>query len=93
MAYHAVRSMAMVLLLLIYYLLVIPLFVGVMCLVLVLLYSTLCPSSFAIILMGKRKRVICFTLTVFLIACDSQCSVALPHGAVGWSAVCDCGIS
>ena len=24
---------------------------------------------------------------------DSQCSVALPQGVVGWSAVCDCGIS
>ena len=35
----------------------------------------------------------CFALTVFLMSCDSQCSVALPHGAVGWSAVCDCGIS
>ena len=35
----------------------------------------------------------CFTLTVFLMSCDSQCSVALPHGAVGWSEVCDCGIS
>ena len=23
----------------------------------------------------------------------SQCSVAHPVGAVGWSAVCDCGIS
>ena len=22
-----------------------------------------------------------------------DCSVVLPHGAVGWSAVCDCGIS
>ena len=22
-----------------------------------------------------------------------KCSVDLPHGAVGWSAVCDCGIS
>ena len=21
-----------------------------------------------------------------------MCSVAFPHGAVGWSAVCDCGI-
>ena len=21
-----------------------------------------------------------------------QCSVALPHGTVGWSAVCNCGI-
>ena len=31
------------------------LFVGVLCLVLVLLFSTLCPSSFAITLMGKRE--------------------------------------
>ena len=23
--------------------------------------------------------------------CDSGCSVALPYGMVGWSAVCDCG--
>ena len=27
----------------------------------------------------------------FLILCDSQCFVARPHGAVGWSAVCNCG--
>ena len=26
-------------------------------------------------------------------SCDCPCSVALPHGTVGWSAVCDCGIS
>ena len=24
---------------------------------------------------------------------DCYCSVFLPHGAMGWSAVCDCGIS
>ena len=46
--------------------------------VLVLLLVALCPSSFAIILMGKKKRASCFTLTVFLMSCDSQCSVALP---------------
>ena len=28
-----------------------------------------------------------FTLTVFLMSCDSQSAVALPHGAVDWSAV------
>ena len=28
-----------------------------------------------------------------MISCDSQCSVALPRGAMGWSVVCDCGIS
>ena len=46
-----------VLLLLIYCILLPPLFVGVLCLVLVMLFSTLCPSSFAIILMGKRELV------------------------------------
>ena len=63
-----------------------------MCLVLVLLFGTLCPSSFATILMGE-KRAVCFALIVFLMSCDSLCSVALSHGVMGWSAVCDCGIS
>ena len=54
---------------------------------------TLCLSSFAIILMRKTELSLsCVAITVFLISCDSQCSVALPHGAVGWSAVCDCAI-
>ena len=26
-------------------------------------------------------------------SCDCKCYVALPSGAVGWSAVCDCNIS
>ena len=43
--------------------------------------------------MGKRERAGFFALIVFLVSCDSQCSVALPRGAVGSSAVCDCGIS
>ena len=38
------------------HLLFLPLFVGVLCVALLLLFSTLCPSSFAIILMGKRER-------------------------------------
>ena len=42
-------------------------------------------SSFAIILMGKRELVA-------LLCLSSWCPVALPHGAVSWSAVCDCGI-
>ena len=41
---------------------------------------------FATILMS------CFTLIVFLIYCDCLCSVLLPHDAVGWYVVCDCGI-
>ena len=31
----------------------------------------------------------CFTLIVFLMSCDCYCSVALPQGAMGCSAVCD----
>ena len=46
-------------------------------------------SSSAIILMGKRAG--CFVLFVFLVSCD-YC-VALPHDAMGLSAVCDCGSS
>ena len=34
-----------------------------------------------------EERAGCFALTVFLMSGDSQCSVALPHGALGWSAV------
>ena len=26
-------------------------------------------------------------------SCDRHCSVALPHGAMGWSTVCYCSIS
>ena len=35
----------------------------------------------------------CFTLIVFLLPCGCQYLVVLPHGVVGRSAVCDCGIS
>ena len=53
-------------------------------------------SSFAIIL--TRKRIGCFAFIVFQVSCYCKCSVALPHGAVGlsavgWSAVRDRGIS
>ena len=40
-----------------------------------------------------RKRAGCFVLFVVLVSCGCYCSVALPHCAEGWSAVCDCGIS
>ena len=44
-------------LLLMYCLLLLPLFVGAMCLVLVLLFSTLLPSSLPIILIAKKELV------------------------------------
>ena len=43
-------------------------------------------SSIAIILMGKRELVALLTLS-------SWCLVMVDSGAMGLSAVCDCGIS
>ena len=56
-------------------------------------YALLCTlSSFAISLRRKRKSwLLCFF--VLRMSCYCKCSVALPHDAVGWSAVGDCGIS
>ena len=82
----------MVLLLLINYILLLLFFVGVPCLVLVLFFSALCPFSFESILMGE-ERAGCFTLFFSLVSCDCKCSMALPHGAIDCSAVCDCSIS
>ena len=66
---------------------------GVLCLSL-FCYALLCVhSSFAIILKRKRKLVALLLLTCRMIYCYYKCSVALPHGAVGWSTVCDYGIS
>ena len=41
--------------------------------------------------LAREVRAGCFTLIVFLLACGS--SVSLPRGAMGWSAMCVCGIS
>ena len=49
-------------------------------------------SSFATILIGKREPVALLCLSSWCLV-SVIVSVALPHGAVGWSAVCDCGIS
>ena len=63
---------------------------GVLCLSL-FCYALLCVhSSFASILKRKRKLVALLLLQMY---CLYTYSVAFPHGAVGWSAVCDCGIS
>ena len=40
---------------------------------------------------GKESWLLCFYCLTD--ACYSKCTVALPHGAVGWSGLCDCGIS
>ena len=56
-------------------------------LIIVLVFIAICPSNFAIILTRKRELV-----ALLLFACYCICSMA-PHGAEGWSAACDCGIS
>ena len=55
----------------------------------VLCWSLLCYAFLCVI----SSFVIRDALIVFLMFCDCECSVALHHCAVGWSAVCDCGIS
>ena len=78
----AVRSKAVVLLLLIHCLLLLSLCVGLLCLVLVLVFF-----------LAGEERAGCLTLIVFLLPCGSWFSVSLSRGAVDWPAVCDCGIS
>ena len=40
-----------------------------------------------------KERASRFIVIFLLMDCDCKCSVAYPRDAVGWSAVCDCGIS
>ena len=39
------------------------------------------------------ERAGCFAFIVLWMSCYCKCSVTLPHCVVGWSTVCDCGIS
>ena len=41
----------------------------------------------------KEERAGCFAFIVLRMSCFCKCSVALPHGAFGWSAACYYGIS
>ena len=75
-------------LLLIDCLLLLLLFEVVLYLGLVLLFSTVCPSS-AATLMWKLE----FVALPYFNYLPVVCSDALPPGAVGWSAMCDCDIA
>ena len=72
-------------LLLIHYLLLLPLFVWLICLVLVSVLSVL--SSFCNHLL-RKKGLVALNLIVFLLSCNCYCSLSYPHGAMNWSAVC-----
>ena len=82
MAKAAVRSKAVVLVLLVRCVLFSPVVCGfcVWSLLCYALYGVL--SSFAIIL--TRKRAGCFTLQCVIVnmSCDGLCSVTLPHGTI-----------
>ena len=41
----------------------------------------------------REREIGCFTLIVSLMSCGCYCFVASPYGVVGWSAVCECGMS
>ena len=59
----------------------------------VVVFVLLCiHSRFAVVLKRKRKLVALLLFYRSIVAMY-KCSEALPQGAVGWSAVCDCGIS
>ena len=85
MTLAAVRSKAVVLLLLIVISIVEFCNCSMFCRALLYVHS-----SFAIILMWERELVV-FTCFVFLVSDD--CCVALPYNVTGLSAVFDCGIS
>ena len=74
---------------------------GALCLSLFVCYALLCGhSSFAFILkrncyhLEEEEKAGCFAIIVSLQKHSYyKCSVALPQGTLGWSAVCDCSIS
>ena len=70
-----------------------PLFVGVLCLPLFCYALLSVLSSFAIILKRMRELIALLLLSYIIMYWYSKCSVAPPHRAVDWSAICDCGIS
>ena len=43
--------------------------------------------------LDEEKKAGCFAFIVFWVSCYCICHLAHPHGAMGWSAFCDCGIS
>ena len=68
---------------------------GILCLSLFWNALLCVTSSFAIILKRERERERAgfFAFIVLQMSCYCKCSKALPHGVVGWSEMCDCGLS
>ena len=57
-------------------------------------YALLFSMSFLVLQSSNEEEIVgCFAYIVFWMSFYCKSHVALPHGAVGWSAVCDCGTS
>ena len=69
-----------------------PIVCGGSVLVFCLVCINLCPFLFCNHL-DEEERAGCFTFIFSWMSCYCKCPVALPHCAMGWFAVCDCGIS
>ena len=52
-----------------------------------------CFVSILVLHLEEKEKAGCFAIFVSQMYYNCKCSVALPHSAVGWSAVCDCSIS
>ena len=55
--------------------------------------SLFCYAYFVSNHLKEEEKAGCFAIIVLQMYCYYKCSLALPCGAVGWSAVYDCGIS
>ena len=84
-------SKAVVLLFLIYCFMCLPFLWGFCVYLCFAVYYFVSFPVFAIIL--TKKRAVCIAFIVFRLFGYCKCSVARPQGAIGGSALCDCGIS
>ena len=66
---------------------------GVLSLFLALLCIALRPVKLGNHLSREERELADLFCLSSMVSCDCYCSVAVPHGAVGWPAVCDSGIS
>ena len=59
-----------------------------LCWVLVLWRGSGCPFEFYNHLAEKERELV----ALHVLCCGCLCSVFISHGAMGWSAVCECGV-
>ena len=55
----------------------------------IVFYALLCVHSNLAIILKRKRKLVALLLLSYRCIVTLKCSVTLPHGAVGWSAVCD----